>query len=600
MNPSFNLEHYALRSRNYFEQLVDAEGLPYFNVFWLDPTQGAALEAAHDWPDFGDVMSRQWQGAIFLRRMTGETAATESVWQRKILSLIDPADGLLHRPKTTFSENVADWGDASLTLYALVTAAVDSGSPALRQAAARMAEALLKRLQDGQYPGDCFAVKGLMVAARELGCEAALEAARLLLARLVGIGRQPYGRLFTPDNLFAPMGHTHSNLRSMAGALDYALTVGDPVLYSRMEALYRFVKGTGARFGFLPEAIHWRKSDMIGCETCALMDFAGVGVTLANHGHAEYWGDMERLARNQYVESQLTEASWPALEGEPAAADTPQFTWRDLARRMVGAWAGWTSPNHILAYCESLNAHWGGPELKNKTRLLQNCCGGSGVHGLFTLWKNAAHFDAASNTLSVNMHLDKLLPQAEIRCEQPYRGVLRIAMKSDCQVNVRVPEFVKTVHSGYGSSTEASVFINGVELPHTPGLGAALPAGAERPPARLNGNILQIGPCLAGDQIEVRYPLPLSTEEVAVGNPGYRQWRYRVTWKGDTVVRMEALDNELPSTYSDFDQAERPVFYGENGPGRLYQREHFLSDAPPTSAPLHLDDGALNFWNLTS
>ena len=99
----------------------------------------------------------------------------------------------------------------------------------------------------------------------------------------------------------------HGNLRSMVGAADYALTTGDPVLYSRIDALYRYVKTTGTSFGFLPEVIG-RQGDIIACETCALMDFAGVGVTLANHGHPEYWGDMERLARNHYVESQVREA----------------------------------------------------------------------------------------------------------------------------------------------------------------------------------------------------------------------------------------------------------------------------------------------------
>lgn len=40
---TFNLEQYAANTRNYFERLVDADGLPYFNVFWTSPS-----EAAHD------------------------------------------------------------------------------------------------------------------------------------------------------------------------------------------------------------------------------------------------------------------------------------------------------------------------------------------------------------------------------------------------------------------------------------------------------------------------------------------------------------------------------------------------------------------------
>ena len=557
---SFTLESYAANSVNYLENLVDADGLPYFNVFWTQPT-----EAAHDWPDFGDVMSRQWQGAVMMRRMAGTEAATEKVWRRKVLSFIDPSDALLHRPATSYSKPIADWGDASLTLYALVTAAVDSGDDILRQATQKMAEGMLNGLRSGRFPGNGFAIKSLMVAARLLGCEAGLEAARILVDRSI-----VHGRTFTPDNTFGPSGHMHGNLRSMVGAADYALTTGDPVLYSRIDALYRYVKSTGTSFGFLPEAIG-RQGDIISCETCALMDFAGIGVTLANHGHPEYWDDMERLARNHFVESQVRDASW--LESDSTRPDTPQFTYRSIGRRILGAWAGWSSPNHILAARETLNAHWGGPELKNKVRVLQNCCGGSGMHGLFILWKNAARFEAG--TLSVNMHIDKKLPQAEIRCEQPYRGLLRIDLRRDSGVRVRVPEFT--------SAAEMRVRVNGAELPTD---------------ATPFGNYLELRDLCAGDWIEVAYPLPIRTEDIVVGNPGFRQWRYRATWKGDTVVRMEPVDNEVETAYSDFEKAEVGVYFGRNGPGQLYQRDHMLQEVEPSEAELQPDDGGLDFWKI--
>lgn len=556
----FTLESVAKRSLNYLERLVDADGLPYFNVFWTRPA-----EAAHDWPDFGDVMSRQWQGAVMLRRMTGLRAATEEVWRRKSLSLIDPADGLLHRPAKSYTKPGADWGDASLTLYALATAAIDSGDPELERAASKMAAAMRDGLLSGRFPGDGFAIKSLMIAARGLRCGPALDAAKLLVDRVL-----VKGRAFTPDNTFGPSGHMHGNLRTMAGAADYALAAGDPVLYGRVDALYRYVKSTGTAFGFLPEVIG-RKGDVIACETCALMDFAGVGVTLANHGHPEYWGDMERLARNHYVESQVRDAAWLGPGGtEP---DTAQFTRRDVGARAVGAWAGWSSPTHILACRETLNAHWGGPELRDKTRALQNCCGGSGVHGLFTLWKNAARF--TDGTLSVNMHIDKKLEAAEIRCDQPWRGRLRIALARPAAVRVRVPEFTR--------AAEMRVSVNGR-------------AGTD--PATFFGNFLELGAFKPGDTIEIAYPLPVRTEEIAVGNPGFRQWRYRVTWKGDTVVRMEPLGNDARTAYSDFDKTQVEVFYGAEGPGPLYRREAMLEDAAPVAAPLQPDDGALDFWTV--
>jgi len=358
----------------------------------------------------------------------------------------------------------------------------------------------------------------------------------------------------------------HGNLRTLVGAADYALYVGDPVLFSRVDAIYRYVRSEATRFGFLPEAIG-RKGDIVGTETCALMDYVGLAVTLANHGHPEYWGDVERLVRNQLVENQARNLSW--LKSDSAKPDTDQFTWRDIAGRMEGGWAGWSSPTHLLAACETLGHHWGGPELHGKTRAFQNCCGGSGIHALFIAWKNAARFE--KGTLSVNLHIDKLLPQAEIRGFQPFKGLLSIKLKEACAVRVRVPDFVEpnaVVVDANGAKAKVKVF----------------------------GNYLELGQHTGGETINITYPLPFTTEEVEIGNPGFRHYRYRVTWKGDTVLRMEPLGNEYATGYSDFDNKQVPVFYGKEGPGPLYQREEFVKEAEPNLSPLHMDDGSLDFW----
>jgi hypothetical protein len=538
-------------------------------------------------------MARQLEAAVMLRRMTGREASTEKVWLRKTFGMIDQADGQLHRPKQSYCKATVE--DVALPLGALNAAALD-GNDEARKAALKMAEGYLRRLREGDLKDKAlhcfsgFSIKSLMVTARLLGSEAAVEAARILV--------KPYtaaGETLTPDNRFGPKTHTHGMLKTLVGAADYALTAGDPVLFGRVDALYRHMKTLGTRFGFIPEVLNWRTSDMVACETCALMDFAGLGVTLANHGHAEYWGDMERLARNHLAESQIRDASF--LVSDNARADTHQFTWRDIGERIVGAWAGWTSPNHVLAYRETLNAHWGGPELRDKIRFLQNCCGGSGVHALFILWKNAARFE--NGELRVNMHLDRKLPEAEIRCEQPYRGVLGIVLARDCAVTVRIPEPVEPaavrVTVNGQSRPIADSRRSGVSL-----LGEALPKDGPSGACRVIGNYLAVGECRAGDRVEMAYPLPISTEEVAVSNPGYRPWRYRVTWKGDTVVRVEPVGNEVAKAYSDFDKMEREVFYGKDGPGPLYRREHMLSDERPAPAPLHCDEGGFDLWNIGS
>jgi hypothetical protein len=548
------VETYGRRAFNYLDNMTDKDGLPYFNIFWSEPAQ-----AAHDWPDFGDVTSRQLQGAIMARHMTGRTARWEKDWYKQVLARLDPKTGLLVRPKTSYCEPGADLGDQALTLYALATAYAENKDPALREAICKQVDHLPSLYTPDHWLRG-FMVKGLMTWVRAADYKPALDQAGQLVKSV--FEEHP---AFTPDNTFRQGGHMHGNLRALVGAADYALYVKDPVLFSRVDALYRYVRSEGTRFGFLPEVIG-RKGDVVSCETCALMDYVGTAVTLANNGHPEYWDDVERTFRNQLVESQMTDGSW--LKGTDKA-DMEQFTWRDIGARMSGGYAGWSSPTHILAAREDLQ--WGGPELRGKTRATQNCCGGSGTHAFFIVWKNAARFE--NGTLSVNMHLDKLLPQAEIRCYQPWRGLLTIDLRANGKVRVRIPEFVRPGELVAKSST-----------------------GEVKP--RIWGNYAELGERKAGERIEVSYPLPVREEEAAIGNPGYRQFRYRVTWKGDTVVKMTPLGDMPKTAYSDFDKKQVPVFYGTEGPGPLYQRAYMLTDTEVKPAVLEMDDGALDFWLL--
>src|SRR5205814_109925 len=141
-----------------------------------------------------------------------------------------------------------------------------------------------------------------------------------------------------------------------------------------------------------------------------------------------------------------------------------------------------------------------------------------------------------------------LLPEAEIRCHQPYEGLLTVRMLKDSRLQVRVPEFTTAEQMEVRSS-----------------------AGELTP--RPFGNFLDLGDRQAGEVVTLRYPLPVMEEEVTIGNPGFRQYRYRVTWRGDTVVRMEPIGNDAAKGYSDFERSEVPLFYGAEGPSPLYRRE---------------------------
>jgi len=561
MPETFALETYARRAFNYLDRMVDADGLPYFNVFWERPA-----EAAHDWPDYGDVMTRALQGAVMARHMTGRACVNEKRWLAKALGYVDPTTGLLTRPKTTWCAGGADAGDYALTLYALVTVYDDAPDPELAAVIRKMVDAFptFGKENTGYV---AFIIKSLMAAARSLGYAKAAQYAGECV-RHVTVDTP----IIQEDNTYATGGHMHIFTRGLVGIADYALYVKDPVLFSRVDAAYRYIRTLDPGFGFLPEVVD-RQGDVIACETCALMDYVGLGVTLANNGHPEYWGGIERLVRNHMVESQAVDNSW--LVSDPVGKDTDQFTHREIGERMVGAYAGWSSPTHFLACKEFL--HWGGPELRGKARAFQNCCGGSGTHAYYIAWKHASQF--ADGVLSVNMHLDKLLPQAEVRCFQPWRGLLTIALKADCGVRVRIPDFAR--------KEGVRVTIAGKETPFS-----------------VSGNFLRLAGRKAGERIEVRYPVPVRVEKVTIGNRRagrssegqFRQYSYRVTWKGDTVVRMEPVGRMPKSGYSDFEKSKVELYYGEDGPGRLYRRAHMLADAEPALAELHEDTSPVDYW----
>ena len=208
--------------------------------------------------------------------MTGRKLPIEDVWRRQLLSFIDPADGLLYRPATGWSKREADWGDQALTLYALVTAYADGGDPEPGRPRPR-------------WPRDCSRKPAPATCRRRVQRVHRQEPDGLLRGS-TGLRARPWtspaprakvfdeAPSFSADNTFRHGGHMHGNLRTLVGAADYALYTGDAALFAASTRSTARCGRTGTRFGFLPEVIG-RKGDVVACETCALMDYVGLGVT---------------------------------------------------------------------------------------------------------------------------------------------------------------------------------------------------------------------------------------------------------------------------------------------------------------------------------
>jgi hypothetical protein len=289
------------------------------------------------------------------------------------------------------------------------------------------------------------------------------------------------------------------------------------------------------------------------------MDYIHLGLALARAGRAAYYDDIERAVRNHLIESRVRHGGWL-----PARADAPdeELICRvGLQEKVVGAYAGWSSPNHILAYDEFLPPQWiKSPDVSgiylNKVRALQNCCSPSGPKALYLAWQHASR--AEGTTLRVNLLVDRSLPEAEVRGYEPHEGRVEVVVRSALAIALRVPRFVEP--------RELTVSVNRQPVA-----------------AKVEGGYAITPALRAGDRAAFTYPLPERHEQVRIGNEGFQQYEYALHWRGSTVMSVTPGDNAKAGR-SQLMSAPVRLYYGAEGPHRIYVRDRMLEgEATPES-----------------
>ena len=511
-------------------------------------------EAAHDWPDFLDVPGRSAETCVLLRHMTGRPVATEDAFFARLYGLQE-ADGLFYRPETAITSHAAHREEQALVMGALLARAIaDEDDEARRRLAALVGGLARLEATPGSFPG--MLLRPLVRAYEALGIEPALVLAERLRDQALS---QP---LFRPDGTFA--GHVHSHLYAAAGLAELGRLTDDVALVAAMDQVFRVMRSRSTSFGFVPELTE-RQDDLIACETCCLMDYLHLALALARAGHREYYDDLERAVRNHLVESRVRDGGW--LPAAADARDEELLCRVGLRDKVLGAYAGWSSPNHILAYDEHLPPQWVkspalAPIYLRKVRALQNCCSPSGPKALYLAWQHASV--VVGDTLWVNLLLDRSLPEAEVRGREPFEGRLDVTLHAPLQVALRVPAFA--------SAEQVTVGVNGA-----PG------------EVRLAGGYLTTTRLPAGAGLTLTYPLPAWTEPVTIGNEGFQGYKYELQWRGSTVMRVRPGEN--PATGRSHLMAE-PVrlYYGSDGPHPLYERAR-RPDTGPQPGSLHATAG---------
>jgi len=177
--------------------------------------------------------------------------------------------------------------------------------------------------------------------------------------------------------------------------------------------------------GFFPE---WNNGAT--AEACEIADMIGVALRLSQAGIGDYWDDVDRYVRNQFAESQLLRADWinrhaEGLERGPVP-DAPAALTDQVAERNIGAFAGWASVND---FCP------------NATAILMHCCLGNAARTLYYVWKSILEY--ANGALRVNLLLNRASRWADVDSYIPYEGRVDIKLKTDCKLEVRIPEWVQ-------------------------------------------------------------------------------------------------------------------------------------------------------------
>ena len=288
-------------------------------------------------------------------------------------------------------------------------------------------------------------------------------------------------------------GHFHNHTIGLLSMVEYAAAVRDRELLEWLRSSYEWAKTQGSSLvGFFPEMI---KPNYPSCESCEVADMIGVAVKLSTAGAGDYWDDVDRWARNQFAESQLTEGQWIYRMAESMPKKPVAFneTADRVAERNLGGFAGWASGNEWAIRAG-----------------IMHCCTGNSVRSLYYIWEHIVQHE--NGRLQVNLLLNRASKWADVYSYIPYEGRVDLRIKQPCaSLLVRAPEWVES------NSPQIVCKVNGVSR-------------------KLNweGRYVNAGAGKAGDTLVVTFPIGERTVKEKLGDSVYT-----LVIKGNTVVSID-------------------------------------------------------------
>jgi len=232
-----------------------------------------------------------------------------------------------------------------------------------------------------------------------------------------------------------PGGHYPWHCGCLFGILEYAAAVKDEELLEFVRKGYEYGKAPAQNgnvlIGFFPENAHF--ANQTG-EICGVSFMLSMAVKLSLAGVGDYWDDIDRWVRNHFTESQLLSYEWMYN----VVADQPKLPINEITttddrvgERNVGGFAGWPSPNDFF----------GNRQIQGGNAIYMHCCTGEGTMALYRVWEKILNYH--DGKLKVNLLFNCASLWADVDSYIPYEGRVDVKVKKACELEVRIPEWVK-------------------------------------------------------------------------------------------------------------------------------------------------------------
>jgi hypothetical protein len=292
--------------------------------------------------------------------------------------------------------------------------------------------------------------------------------------------------------------HVHSVGATISGLILLGTELGRRDLVEQGRALYENgLKWIGNEFGWIPESnpnspVNRRRRMLrqTTCEGCCVTDYIEAALYLGRAGYPECWAEAERYVRNHLFESQITTVSWVKSKGSV-----------DMQPRVLGSSSARSSPNRLFDLF-----HPSGPI---------GCCSEAMVRALHLAWKHG--LEETQGAVWANLLFDRDTPFAKLETGLPSKGQVRVTMKRDGDLYIRVPDWARPTISYQPSEIAAS--------------------------AAWKGPFQRLSSLKKGQTVEMNFRLLRSSREWLHSIMGIT---YRSDWLGDTVISISPRGNCFP------------------------------------------------------